>query len=113
MREDHDDLKDRSGLHPTPPALRDFDNTAYPRVAQPEPTGEQRISDAIDATTKESVDQINGLIDQLQEMRAFVERDAERVKQEMLGHIAVRQKAKELTDNIRNQVDDMNARINP
>lgn len=108
---DETDTLETPAIEPEASGGKWHPSTNTPAQQQPEMTSEQRIAAAIDVATKDSVDKINGLIEQLNGMRAFVESDAERIKGELLGHIGVRDKANELVASVKSEMEIMGKRV--
>jgi hypothetical protein len=110
--EQHDGLGDAAPpLEPEASGGKWHPSTNTPEQQQPAKTTEQILADAIDVSTKQSVDRLDGLIAKLAEMKSFLQADAERVKAELLGHVAVRDKAKALAESIQGEITVMADRI--
>lgn len=96
------DFKPRTREHIT-------DYAPPPRQPAPPPpvqqSSEERLASAMDVVTSEIVKRIDDLSEQLKQLKEFVTADAERVKGELSGHIGVRDKARELTEHIRSEME--------
>jgi hypothetical protein len=74
-------------------------------------TVETMIAAAIDKATGEIVTRLDDLIKQLQAMKEYTLKDAERVKGEIGSHLLVRNKASDLAENVRSEMAALSTRL--
>lgn len=74
-------------------------------------TVETMISVAIDKATGEIVDRLDNLIEQLVAMKTYALKDAERVKGEITSHLLVRNKAQDLAERVRSEMQELSTKL--